>query len=106
MSDKELIVFEAVKGVSYAAKSLITSYKKNRLMSKAELQHMDIKIKEYLQIERTNAVNAVSNNNIRNLISTWNIIKEIDPNSPAYTFAMRQYELESEALERILREIR
>lgn len=102
----ELVVIEAMKEVCSTVNTLVSSCKKTGMINKAQMRYAAIKIDEYLQIQRSNAVHAVANNNIRNIQSTFELIKGMKLEGAALTYAMRQLDIEVDALERILEEMK
>lgn len=102
----ELIVVETLKEVCGLLNTFVSSCKRTGMINKAQMKYVAIRIDEYLRIQRGNAVHAISNNNIRNIQSTFELIKGMNLEGAALAYAMRQLDIEVEALEHILEEMK
>lgn len=104
--DNELMLIEAAKAVCGTVKTFVTSCKKTGIINKTEMRYAEIKINEYLQEQRGNAITAITKNNILNIKSTFDLIQSMELEGVAYTYAMNQLTTEANLLERLIEEMK
>ena len=100
----ELVVWEAVKEVSSAVNSLVTTYRQTHLVNKTQKQALNIRIKEYFALERGRAIGEVSRNNVREIAKTMELINSMNLEGVALTMAMETLEEQHRQLKRLLEE--
>lgn len=100
----ELVVWEAVKEVSSAVNSLVTTYRQTHLVNKTQKQALNIRIKEYLALERGRAIGEVSRNNVREIAKTMELINSMNLEGAALAMAMETLEEQHRQLKRLLEE--
>lgn len=100
----ELVVWEAVKEVSGAMNSLVTTYRLTHSVNKAQKQALNIRIKEYLAFEKGRTIGEVSRNNVREIAKTMELINSLNLEGAALAMAMETLEDQHRQLKRLLEE--
>lgn len=98
----ELITVETIKGVSQAVGSLVSAYRESHIINKAKKSILNDRIRVYKSMQHINAVAAIARNNIQEISKTMDLINNLNLNGSSLDLAMKQLELMSNSLSRIL----
>lgn len=98
----DIVVWEAVKGVSNTLKSFIDYYKETHTINKMKKIALKNKIDNFLVQQKIKGCSEIATLNIQEIAKTQNLIDSLNLSDKALDMAMGQLDRLNESLTRIL----
>ncbi len=98
----ELVVVETIKEVSEAVKTIVGTYRETRIVRVTQKNILKERLEAYRKLQRGNAICEISRNNIEQIAKTFKLIESYNFSGAALEAVMRQFEIQSKGLERLL----